>query len=329
MHRFHLLLSGILLLALASDCVAEWHESGENIMGTRVTVELWHEDPEQAQQAIRAVMDEMQRINRLMSPYIDDSNLSRINREASKTPVETDPELLQLIMRSMEISELTNGAFDITFASAGHLYDYRKGQRPDEQQIAAALPSISYKHIQVDPEAGTVRFDRQGVKIDLGGIAKGYAVDLSLQVLADRGIEHAIVTAGGDSRVLGEHQGRPWTVGIRAPRDPDAVIAILPLVDSAISTSGDYERFFIEDGVRYHHILNPATGHSVDTVRSASVIGPDATTTDALSTSVFVLGTRKGLALVDSLPEIEAVIVDSNGNMHYSGGLKRLSHSGK
>lgn len=318
---------GLLLLVVASDGAADWHKAEEPLMGTRVTVELWHEDPKIAKQGIKAVMDEMHRINRLMSPYIEDSELSKINREAASRPVVCDPELLQLIARSLEISKITDGAFDITFASVGHLYNYREGVHPDDDQIKSVLPAISYRHVHLDLESGSIKFARAGVKIDLGGIAKGYAVDRGIAILDQMGVEHAIVTAGGDSRVRGERWGRPWKVGIREPRDPDAVVAILPLIDTAISTSGDYERFFIEEGVRYHHILNPGTGRSVDTVRSVSVIGPDATTTDALSTSVFVLGTEKGLTLVDSLAEFEAVIIDEHGQMLFSNGLKRLNAS--
>lgn len=320
---------GLVLFVLANHCVAEWHKAEEAVMGTRVTVEVWNEDPVTARQSVQAVMDDMHRINRLMSPYLESSEISRINREAAAHPVTCAPELFHLVARSLEVSEMTDGAFDITFASAGHLYNYREGVHPDGQQIETVLPAINYKNVHLDPKTFSIRFARDGVQIDLGGIAKGHAVDRGIRILAERGIEHAIVTAGGDSRVRGEHGGRPWSVGIRDPRDPDGLVAVLPLVDTAISTSGDYERFFIEDGVRYHHILDPGTGRSADSVRSVSVIGPDATTTDALSTSVFVMGARKGLALVDSLPDIEAVIIDKHGKMQFSSGLKRLDRPDK
>ena len=160
------------------------------------------------------------------------------------------------------------------------------------------------------------------MRIDLGGIAKGYAVDNCIAILQGLGIRNALVTAGGDSRLIGDRWGRPWTIGIRDPRRENGVIALLPLVDVAVSTSGDYERYFEENGIRYHHIIDPKSGDSARELQSVTIIGPDATTTDALSTSVFVLGLAKGLELVNRLPNIDAILVDSAGSMHYSEGLE-------
>jgi len=144
-------------------------------------------------------------------------------------------------------------------------------------------------------------------------------------LLKARGVREALVTAGGDSRVLGDKRGRPWMIGIRDPRAKDAMVAILPLADTAISTSGDYERYFEEDGVRYHHILDPKTGNSAIGTRSVTIIGPDTTTTEGISKSVFVLGSERGIRLVESLSGIDAVIIDSDGKMHYTAGLLRNS----
>ena len=181
---------------------------------------------------------------------------------------------------------------------------------------------IDYRNIILDEKAGTVRFSKKGVLIDLGGIAKGYAVDRSIELLEDMGIAHALVTAGGDSRMIGDRWGRPWTIGVRDPRQADKVVGKIPLLDVALSTSGDYERFFVEDGVRYHHIIDPLSGDSARELQSVTVIGPDATTTDALSTSVFVLGLADGLELINRLPDIDAIVVDRSGSLHYSKGLQ-------
>jgi thiamine biosynthesis lipoprotein len=162
------------------------------------------------------------------------------------------------------------------------------------------------------------------VRIDLGGIAKGFAVDLAIEKAVQSGVENILVTAGGDSRILGDRAGRPWVIGIRHPMDKNRVIAKLPLADESLSTSGDYERYFDEDGVRYHHILDPKTGDSARDVRSVTILGPQAMDTDALSTSVFVMGPKKGLELLDRLPGIEGIIVDQNGNLLFSGGLQNL-----
>ena len=158
---------------------------------------------------------------------------------------------------------------------------------------------------------------------NLGGIAKGYVVERGVDILRARGVTNAIVTAGGDTRLLGDRRGRPWMVGIRDPRKDGQVAISLPLEDEAVSTSGDYERYFDEDGVRYHHIIQPSTGLSANGVHSATVFGPDGVTTDALSTSVFVMGVDKGLRMIAALPDYESIVIDANGNVYYSDGLER------
>lgn len=310
-----------LLLLTPVTARAEWQQREEAIMGTRIAVEVWHENPGTATAAIDAVIAEMHRIDALMSHYKPESQLSRINRDAAAMPVKVDPELIGLIARALEFSELSGGAFDITYASVGYLYDYREHRHPSEAEIEAALPAVSWRHIEIDSEASTVRFLKPGVRIDLGGIAKGHAVDSAVRILRAHGIRHGSVSAGGDSRILGDRLGRPWIVGIRHPDDANRVIARIPLEDAAISTSGDYERYFDEGGVRYHHIIDPRTGKSPTGVRSVTVIGPDATLTEGLTKSLFVLGPERGLALIDALDGVDAVIVRSDGRVLYSKGL--------
>lgn len=307
---------------LAAPAVqAEWVTADEAVMGTAIHVELWQEQPGQGDKAVRAVLAEMHRVDRLMSTYKDDSAVSDLNRRAAQEAVALDDELAELIARALWFSTLTHGAFDITYASVGQLYDYRKNVKPDSVARAQALAAVNYQNVLLDKDRRTLRFARDGVRIDLGGIAKGYAVERSVQILRRLGVRHAIVTAGGDSRLLGDRRGRPWTVGIRNPRDRTGVATRIPLQDEAISTSGDYERFFEEDGQRYHHILHPSTGESPADVRSVTVIGAEATATDALSTGVFVLGKDKGLALIETLDDFEAIVIDADGAMHYSSGL--------
>ena len=181
--------------------------------------------------------------------------------------------------------------------------------------------NIDYRLVKLDRAAGTVSFAKEGVRINLGGIAKGYVVERGVDLLRHRGIENAIVTAGGDSRLLGDRRGRPWMVGIRDPRNDGEVTISIPLVNEAISTSGDYERYFDEDGVRYHHIITPSTGEPAGGVQSATVFGPDAVITDALSTSVFVMGVERGLTLIGTLPDYESIVIDAEGQVFYSDGL--------
>lgn len=323
-HVLNRTIAALFLVALALPAQAAWIRGQEAMMGTRIQIELWHSDEVVGRTAVSAVMDEMRRLDRLMSSYRPDSELSQVNLNAGRGPVSVSAELLTLISRALEFSDVTDGAFDITYASVGHMYDFRQKVKPDEQTLLRGLPAVDYHHVLVNDENRTVRFRHPKVRIDLGGIAKGYAAERSVEILRRRGIEHALVSAGGDTRILGDRRGRSWNVGVRDPRQEGRVIAMLPLVDEAISTSGDYERYFEEDGVRYHHIIKPTTGKPAGSVRSVTVIGPDATSTDALSTSLFVLGVRKGLTLVESLPEYEAVFVDHYGDLVYSDGFARL-----
>ncbi len=314
-------LATLLVLLAAHGASAEWIGGSRPMMGTEVSVFLWSDDPEAGRQAIAEVFSEADRIDQLMSTYKDESEISKINREAARQPVATDAELLRLIQRSLDISVLTRGAFDITYDSVGKHYDFRARQRPDEATVEAERKLIDYRLVKVDKVAGTVGYERDGVSINLGGIAKGYVVERGIDLLRHRGIRHAIVTAGGDSRLLGDRRGRPWMVGIRDPRKDGEVAISLPLVDEAISTSGDYERYFDEDGTRYHHIISPSTGAPAGGVHSATVIGPDAVITDALSTSVFVMGVHQGLMLIGTLPDYESVVIDAEGRVYFSYGL--------
>lgn len=290
-------------------------------MGTSVRVELWSEDRAAGEAAIAAVMEQMHYIDRTMSPFKPDSELSRVNRDACAGPVSISRPMVDIIARSIEFSQLSEGAFDITFASVGHLYDYRLGIHPADDELAQAREAIGYRNLILDPQACTIRFARPGVRIDLGGFAKGLAVDEGAAILRSRGIRNAIVTAGGDSHILGDRRGRPWTIGIRDPRKAGQMVAVLPLQDVALSTSGDYERYFEQDGVRYHHVIDPATGKSPGSVRSVTVVAPDGLTSEALTKSVFVMGVARGMRLVESLDGVDAVVVDSTGALHYSSGL--------
>lgn len=291
------------------------------MMGTEVTVYLWSDDPQVGQDLIEAVFDEAARIDSLMSTYKDDSEISEINRSAAQSPMLASDELYDLIKQSIRISELTNGAFDITYDSVGQFYDFRKRLRPDTATVAAELGNIDYRHLALDDAARTVYFLQDGVRINLGGIAKGYVVERGIDLLRTAGVENGVVTAGGDSRLLGDRRGRPWVIGIRDPRVDGEVAMSVPLQDEAISTSGDYERYFEEDGTRYHHIIHPGTGAPASGVHSATVLGPDAVVTDALSTSVFVLGVDAGLRLIATLPDYESIVIDADGRVFYSDGL--------
>lgn len=310
-----------LCLMLPGALHAEWLQEARDIMGTRVSVELWSEDPALGREAIVEAMEEMQRIDLMMNPWNPQSELSRVNREAASGPVISTPEIVQVVSKALYFSRLSDGAFDISFASVGQHYDYRAGVAPTEEVLEQDRPNIDYRAIKLDVATASIEFALPGLQIDLGGIAKGFAVDQAIAILQRRGIQAAVVSAGGDSRILGDLGDRPRTIGIRHPRKKDEYAVVIPLADTAISTSGDYERFFMEEGVRFHHILDPGTGRSADGVQSASVLTALAVDSDALSTTTFVLGVERGLELINRLPGVDAIIIDAEGRLHYSEEL--------
>ncbi|WP_444923956.1 FAD:protein FMN transferase [Microbulbifer sp. DLAB2-AF] len=325
-----LLLGGAALCA--APVLAEWHYAERAIMGTEVHLQLWHENASEAEYLIEKVMKEFHRLDNQLSPYKPESELSLVNREAGKTAVNISDELLSLVDKSLWFSHLTDGAFDISYATLGKHYDFRNRKQADSALTDSLIEALNYRHLHLNKKSKTLRFGHSETKIDLGGIAKGYAVDKAIQILEQAEVCCASVSAGGDARMLGDKRGEPWLVGIRHPREKSKSAAVIPLSDIAISTSGDYERFFIdEQQERIHHIFNPNTGKPADTavgdsdkLISVSIIGPRGFDTDPLSTSVFVLGKKKGLALIDHLPQFEAVVIDSNKRLFFSQGLANL-----
>lgn len=316
----------VLLLALLLACThtgAAWTTNAWDVMGTRATLEFWCEQQDNKQVSCdavtHAVRAEFERINALLSPWLPSSELAQVNEQAARHPVPISAEFMQLLQRSAHYFSLTGGAFDITFASAGSLYDYRNGTAPDDAQLAAAQKLIGFRHVVLTGDS--VAFTHDGVRIDLGGIAKGYAIDRAIAILREHDIDHAYVSLGGDSYVLGDRRGRDWQVGIRHPRDETGVAIRLPVSDIAVSTSGDYERYFERDGERFHHILNPASGKASKGLVSVTILAPRGTDADALSTSVFVLGKEKGLALANRLDDISAILIDEHGKVFYSDDL--------
>lgn len=317
-------LSGcVLCLAVApAPAHAAWYSRNEVIMTTSIYVELWDTNPAHANAAIDAVMAEMHHVDDVMSDFKPDSELSQINEHGAQHPVVVSPELYDLIKLSTHYSQITGGAFDITMESVWRLYNFRRHIHPTDAQIRALLPTIGWRQLILDDRHHSVAFARPGMAIGLGGIAKGYVVDQSIDILKARGIRHALVTAGGDTRILGDRRGRPWMVAIRDPWDLSKIVTMVPVTNEAISTSGDYYRGFVEHGVLYDHIISPFTGHSAQLVRSASIIAPTATQTDGMSKTAFVLGPKKTLAIINGMPQYDAIFIDPQGRVIYSNGLE-------
>jgi len=317
----------ITFLCLSFNASAKWYSHSFEIMGTQAKVEFeWSQlndlsSETKAKELIQQVVSEMSRVDRLMSPFKTNSELSMINRQDSKQAIKISKELFKLLEKANHFSVITHGAFDISFSSVGYLYEYRKNIRPTDEQIQSLKSAINYKNIKLNKENHTVYFSDPRIKIDLGGIAKGHAVDMCIELLQSAGVKNAYVSAGGDSRLIGKKNDRLWYIGVRHPRDENKLLVNLPLEEVSLSTSGDYERFFIEDGVRYHHIIDPNTGESAKYMQSATVLADDSTTADALSTSLFVLGVKKGMELINSLPGVSAIVVDRHGKMFVSKDL--------
>ena len=314
------------------------HDPGERLqivekaMGTRVTLAGYttpEEDRAAVLRALRSAHAEIHRIERLMSTWIPDSEVSQINRAAGRSAVRVGRETLDVIAKSLWISELSQSTFDITFASMGKLWNFDEELNqhiPDAKLVEAARKRIDYRKIQLDREASTVMLKTSDTKINLGGIAKGYAIDRAAAILREAGLRSFFAQAGGDLYVEGRKPlGDAWRVGVRDPRGPDGIFfALLPVENHAFSTAGDYERAFIKNGKRYHHIIDPRTGYPATACRSVTIWAKDALTADALDDAVFILGPKKGLALVESLDDTGAVIVDANNKVHVSKRLRGI-----
>lgn len=330
MHTLVWLVTIFICSTYCASVKAQWHHFTSSAMTTSLDLEFWYEDTLQAEAISKRVFVEFDRIESTMTRYGDISELSRINRFASAQTMPVSKSLFNVLQTANQVSVMSNGAFDITFASLGYFYDYRQKRVPTPLEIKQHKQAIDYRHVKLDDKKQTIHFTQSGVLIDLGGIAKGYAVDQGVGVLVQAGVKYARLSAGGDMRLLGDKKGKPWIVGIKDPRAKALLsehIVALPLSDVAISTSGDYERFFIdEDGERVHHIISPKTGRSVSGIQSVSVIGPNTMVTDGLSTAIFVLGVKEGIALANKIDKIDVIIIDAQRRLHFSDGLNTPAH---
>jgi FAD:protein FMN transferase len=295
-------------------------------MGSELRLRAWTTDEAAAQTAFAAVFAEFERLEALMSTWRPGSDVLRINAAAGVQPVPVNADVRDVLRQARQISEWTEGTFDVTFGALTDVWKFDHDQDnsiPDQAAIAARLPLIDYRRIEIDDGAGTVFLARSGMKIHLGGIGKGYAVDHALKILRRAGLRDFMIQAGGDLYVAGHRDGRPWRLGINDPRGAEGnSFATIDLTDSTFSTSGDYARFFIKDGVRYHHILDPRTGQPARLCRSVTIAAESPVLADAVAKGVFILGAEKGMALVEKIPNLEAVIVTAKNDVLVSSGLK-------
>ena len=292
-------------------------------MGSSLEIEVFGPDQSTCDKAVKEAREEIDRLERIMTDWKQESPLMDVNRAAGTKAVEVPPELLFIVERSLQMSELTEGAFDITFAGAGKLWNWRDPKVPTAEEVKASLANVGWKGVVVDEKAKTVFLSKPGMRIGLGGIGPGYAGDLAMERIRRLGIRDACVNLSGDILAIGKKKGEPWSVGITHPRKKGENIAVLPVSNAAVSTSGDYERYFEKDGKRYCHIIDPRTGYPADLCRSVTIVAPNLAFADSLATGVFVLGPKQGMELVEKLEGVQALIVAADGTLTLSKGLKK------
>ena len=293
-------------------------------MGTLVTVTAVAFDTKVGNRAVQAAFDEIKRLEQLLSTWRSDSELSQVNAEAGRRPVKVSRETFEVVGRSLEMARLTHGGFNIALGPAIEAWSVTERQQIlDDHTLEQLKLLVDWTNIQLDQKAQTIYLPRKGMRLDVGGVGKGYAADRAVEVMKRAGIKGGVVALSGDIKAFGmfpERTGFP--VGIRHPRDEGALMGMIDLQDEAISTAGDYERFFERDGIRYHHILDPHTLQPARGCQSVTVIAKEGVMADGLDTGIFVLGPKNGMALVEQLPDVEAIIVDANGTLLVSSGLR-------
>ncbi|PYS01099.1 MAG: FAD:protein FMN transferase [Acidobacteria bacterium] len=296
-------------------------------MGTELRLTAWTNDEPGVVAAFEAIFREFDRLEGLLSNWQEDSDVQRLNSAAGQHPVRVGTELRDVLETARQVSDWTNGKFDVTFGVMSGLwkFDYQNqdGTIPDHREVVRRRSLINYRDIELDERNGTAFLRRHGMVVNLGGIGKGYAVDRARAILHERGFRDFLIQFGGDMYAGGREGDRPWKLGIQDPRGPaNRIFATVDVSDSTFSTSGDYARSFIKDGRRYHHILDPATGEPSQGCRSVTIMTATATIADGLSTGVFVLGPERGMALIEQLPDVEGIIVSAKNALLVSSGLQ-------
>jgi len=321
---FMIYFSAVILTTACIGCGDNTSKISRPLLGTVVTITI-NDSPENTSGDFDAAFKEIEVVQKAFNLYDPDSEISQINKSAGLHSVKADDEVFKLIKKSLEVSENTGGAFDITFASTGKLWDFSQENftPPDDTTIKKLLPLISYKNVMLDDNKKTIRFLKSGTKIGLGGIAKGYATGKAISALKSRNVKNAIVACAGDIQVIGNNKGKPWVTGIQDPRGIYVIGTVEMHDGEAVSTSGDYERFRIVNGRRYHHIINPATGYPSDSgLISVSVFSSDPVMSDVYSTAFFVSGLEKTRRMLAAMNGLSAVIVTSDMKVYISEKLK-------
>ncbi|MBL6447751.1 FAD:protein FMN transferase [Fulvivirga sp. 29W222] len=294
-------------------------------MGSRFDITVVAEDSIEGNAYIDMAVNEIERIEKLISSWDPTSQTSEVNRNAGIKPVKVGRELFNLIERAQGLSRLTDGAFDISYASMDKIwkFDGSMTSMPDEKAIESSVDKVGYGNIVLDKENSSVFLKLSGMKIGFGAIGKGYAADKAKELLIAKGVEAGIINASGDMSVWGSQPGgMDWKVALVNPLNKNKVFALLPVKNGAVVTSGDYEKYVTFNGVRYAHIIDPRTGYPATGIISATVFAPKAELADALATSIFVMGIKTGVDRVNQLPGVECILIDDKGSIHTSENVE-------
>jgi FAD:protein FMN transferase len=296
------------------------------LMGNHFELSVIAEDEAWAGQRIDAGVAEIRRIEKLLTTYSEDSETARINQQAGIGPVPVSPETFDLIGRSLRISRLTQGAFDITYGSVDKRlwnFDMQMETLPDRETAKRMVRLIDYRNVILDAAHTTVFLKEKGMRIGFGGIGKGYAAERAKRVMQERGVESGIVNASGDLTVWGyQPDGRPWTIGIVNPNAAGQVFSYMQVSGMAIATSGNYEKYVMIGGKRYSHTINPRTGLPVAGVKSVTILCPNAELADAMATPVMIMGIRAGLDMIDQVKDMEAIVIDEEDRIFTSKNIR-------
>lgn len=294
------------------------------LMGSRFDITVVSTNEELGHINIEEAVAEISRIEKLISAWDPNSETSLINENAGIRPVKVSGELIDLIARAKQVSDLTDGAFDISYSSLDKIwrFDGSMDYLPTQEQIKNSVSKIGYEKIILDQKAQTVFLKEKGMKISFGAMGKGYAADKAKSLLISKKVIAGIINAGGDLTTWGtKASGEKWLIGIANPLNKDRIFSWLPIVESSVATSGNYEKFVSFEGKRYSHIIDPRTGYPSTGINSVSIFAKSAELCDALATAVFIMGTETGLSLINQLAETEVIIVDDKNKMHKSDGI--------
>lgn len=297
-------------------------------MSTKLELTILYRDdmPQRAADILKEGFDEANRLIKILSAWEAGTELYKVNQQAGIQPVQVGDELFYLLKRSIKISELTGGLFDVTFASIDKVWFFDKPmvEKPTEEAIMRSIRNINYKFIVLDEKNKTVFITNKGTKIELGAIGKGYIANKIKLRLQDSGIESGIVNAGGDLVCWGPNlYNEPWKIGIADPHKQEKHIAWVPVLNAAVATSGSYERYALIDGIKYSHIIHPKTGYPVSGLQSVTVMSPDVELCDAIATSIFLMGKDEGMRFVNGFSDRQCFVVDDENNFYYSDNLKQ------